>query len=227
VGGAILPMLAGALGAAAIKGFAASPSAAMGHLFPGVGGLILFLLFLGTLPANYTNPYGGFLAATTAFTKTGKVMPTVTLRVLATTAVMAIAVLIGIAASTNFITNLTNYLALILVALVPWTAINLTDFYLVRRGNYEVGEFFKIHGVYGAFNTLAVVIFLVTIGIEIPFLNTTVYEGPIAKNVLGGGDISWIVGFFFAAIVYYVLVPKPKEVPVTGVEKPRVGVVAK
>jgi nucleobase:cation symporter-1, NCS1 family len=38
--------------------------------------------------------------------------------------------------------------------------------------------------------------------VEIPFVNSSLYEGPIAKS-LGGADISWIVGFVVAAVLYY------------------------
>jgi NCS1 family nucleobase:cation symporter-1 len=37
------------------------------------------------------------------------------------------------------------------------------------------------------------IVYLVAFGIEVPFMNTTVWEGPVAK-ALNGGDIAWIVG---------------------------------
>jgi hypothetical protein len=36
----------------------------------------------------------------------------------------------------------------------------------------------------------------------IPFMNTTIYEGPVAKS-LSGGDISPFIGFPVAASLYY------------------------
>jgi nucleobase:cation symporter-1, NCS1 family len=45
-------------------------------------------------------------------------------------------------------------------------------------------------------------IYVVTIGIEVPFINSSLYVGPIATD-LGGADISWIVGFVVAAVLYY------------------------
>ena len=86
--------------------------------------------------------------------------------------------------------------------MIPWTAINLTDYYLVRRGHYDIEDFFKIDGQYGRVNWWGVGIYVVTIGVEIPFINSSLYVGPIA-TALGGADISWIVGFIFAAVVYY------------------------
>jgi purine-cytosine permease-like protein len=38
--------------------------------------------------------------------------------------------------------------------------------------------------------------------VEVPFVNSSLYVGPIAKD-LDGADISWIVGFIVAAVLYY------------------------
>jgi purine-cytosine permease-like protein len=46
-------------------------------------------------------------------------------------------------------TDLSNFLVFTLYLLVPWTAINLTDFYLIRRGRYDIPELFKADGIYG------------------------------------------------------------------------------
>jgi purine-cytosine permease-like protein len=40
--------------------------------------------------------------------------------------------------------------------------------------------------------------------IEIPFMNTTFYTGPLVKH-LGGADISWIFGLIVAVGLYYIL----------------------
>ena len=42
-----------------------------------------------------------------------------------------------------------NFLALILYFLVPWSAINLVDYYFVRRGSYSVVEIFNPASIYG------------------------------------------------------------------------------
>jgi NCS1 family nucleobase:cation symporter-1 len=48
------------------------------------------------------------------------------------------------------------------------------------------------------------VAYIVAIGVEVPFMNTTFYAGPMVSH-LGGGDISWILGLIVATVVYYVL----------------------
>jgi nucleobase:cation symporter-1, NCS1 family len=36
--------------------------------------------------------------------------------------------------------------------MIPWTAINLTDYYVVRRGRYVIEDIFKTDGRYGRVN---------------------------------------------------------------------------
>jgi NCS1 family nucleobase:cation symporter-1 len=86
---------------------------------------------------------------------------------------------------------------------VPWTAINLVDYYLLRHGKYDVDSFFRQDGgIYGRFNTAAVSCYLLGILIQMPFVASALYTGPIAR-ALGGVDVSWIVGLAVTAPAYY------------------------
>ena len=51
----------------------------------------------------------------------------------------------------SFVTNLSNFLDVLLVIFIPWSAVNLADYFLVRGGNYDVASFFVADGVYGRF----------------------------------------------------------------------------
>jgi NCS1 family nucleobase:cation symporter-1 len=117
--------------------------------------------------------------------------------------VAIIGTLIAIEASSNFLHDLSNFLVFTLYLLVPWTAINLTDFYLIRHGKYNIPELFKVDGIYGKFNWFALIVYVLAVGVQFPFMNNEWIVGPVA-NALGGADIAWIVGFVFAAVVYYV-----------------------
>ncbi|MNP62552.1 hypothetical protein D3C76_1578450 [compost metagenome] len=44
--------------------------------------------------------------------------------------------------------------------------------------------------------------FVLTILLEIPFMNTTLYVGPVA-NALDGVDLAWVVGLLVPALTYY------------------------
>jgi len=116
--------------------------------------------------------------------------------------VAIIGTLIAIKASSNFMTDLSNFLVFTLYLLVPWTAINLTDFYLIRHGKYDIPQLFKVDGIYGKVNWFALIVYALAVGVQFPFMNNEWIVGPVA-TALGGADIAWIVGFVFAAVVYY------------------------
>jgi nucleobase:cation symporter-1, NCS1 family len=171
-------------------------------LFPAVQWLILLTAVLGIFAANVENLYGPFLAGAAALSPSGRIGSAPLVRFLAAAGVAILGTLLAILASPHFLTDLSNFVLFLLYFMIPWTAINLTDYYLVRRGRYDIDDFFRIDGQYGRVNWWGVGIYVLTIGVEIPFVNSSLFEGPIAKS-LGGADISWIVGFVFAAVLYY------------------------
>jgi nucleobase:cation symporter-1, NCS1 family len=168
--------------------------------------LFLIIFILGVGSGNFGNLYGPYLTFMAIISPSGKLASKTTgrtARLIATTVVAIIGTIIAIEASSNFLADLTNFLIFTLYLLVPWTAINLTDFYVIRRGNYDIPELFKPDGIYGRFNWFALIVYVLAFGVQFPFMNNSWYVGPVA-NALGGADIAWIVGFVFAAVVYYV-----------------------
>jgi len=129
----------------------------------------------------------------------------VMLRVVPFICVMVVGVAIAYLGYQHFVTNLSNFLDVLLVIFIPWSAVNLTDYFLVRRGNYDVTAFFIPDGVYGRFAWRGLLAYAIGLAAEWPFVSQLDYTGPLVKD-LGGADISWIVGFFVSAIVYLVLV---------------------
>ncbi|HUY24008.1 MAG TPA: cytosine permease [Candidatus Saccharimonadales bacterium] len=132
--------------------------------------------------------------------------------------ISVVAVIIGIVASASFLTNYSNFLLFLFYLIMPWSAVNLVDFYLIRHGDYQMSWFVDPKGPYGGIAWSALLAYLIGIACEIPFMSTTIYEGPVAK-MWNGGDISWIVGLAVAGGLYYVcaragLVPTaPKDQP--------------
>ncbi|MHB8325101.1 MAG: purine-cytosine permease family protein [Candidatus Dormibacteria bacterium] len=220
--GACFVMIVGALGAVVAESQISSNAPAyLAGLFPQVRWLFLVIIVLGVFAANLENLYGAFLTAFTSLSPSGRLAAGVRSRIVATTVVAIIGTVVAIAASANFLTNLTNFVVFLLYFLIPWTAINLTDYYLVRHGHYDIEAIFKVDGVYGRFNWTAIGIYVLTILVELPFVDSSIYEGPIAK-AMGGGDIAWIVGFFVAGLLYYASMhmtgsrPAGEALPATG-----------
>ncbi len=73
-------------------------------------------------------------------------------RVASVLAVALAAHLIAFEVSGDFVKGFGDLLAVLLYLFTPWTAINLVDFYLVRKTHYSVREIFNPHGLYGRWN---------------------------------------------------------------------------
>jgi NCS1 family nucleobase:cation symporter-1 len=103
----------------------------------------------------------------------------------------------------SFLVNYEAFILLLLYVLVPWTAINLVDYYLLRRGQYDVASFFRRDGgIYGRINGAAVTCYVVGILVQLPFISSPLFTGPVARAI-GGIDLSWIVGLAVTSPAYY------------------------
>jgi len=74
----------------------------------------------------------------------------------------------------------------------PWTAINLVDFYLVRRGHYSVRAIFDPTASTPV-GMAGIGAYLVGFVAMIPFFSTGWFVGPVA-SALGDADIAMFVG---------------------------------
>ena len=92
------------------------------------------------------------------------------------------------ASSQSFLTNFENFLLLIRYLFVPWTAVNLVDYYVVRRGHYAIAEIFNPRGIYLRWSWRGIAAYVIAFGAMVPFFSTPLYTGPVA-NALGGADI--------------------------------------
>ena len=103
--------------------------------------------------------------------------------------------------SAHFYSSFENFIGVLRFFFVPWSAINLVDYYLVKHGRYDVQSFFKPDGIYGGFQWWACLCYVITLAVQVPFLDQLFYVGPLVKP-LGGADISWIAGFGVASLLY-------------------------
>ena len=116
-----------------------------------------------------------------------------------------IAMIPALVSADDFLANYANFLALLLCVLIPWTAVNLVDYYLLRHGDNDIDSLFERDGGrYGKFNWIAIACYFIGILVQIPFLSTTLLTGFAAKT-LCGVDISWIVGLGIICPLYYAL----------------------
>lgn len=181
----------------------ASLNAAGDHVFTGFGAIALVFSTLGLISVTALNMYGGSLTLISAIDSFSKVRPTATVRIvtIAVTAVLSLvpALLIG----ADFLTNFEDFLLLVLYLFIPWTAVNLVDYYIVRRGHYAIAEIFNPHGLYGRWGWRGIAAYLLGFAAMLPFLSTSKYTGFVAKD-LKGADISMFVGLPVAGLLYFV-----------------------
>jgi nucleobase:cation symporter-1, NCS1 family len=165
---------------------------------------VVGIFCLGVAASNAMNLYCGVLCSLTiGQTFKPSWLPRAKTRSVAAIILFTIALLIALFARDNFILFYTNFLSFLMYVLVPWTAINLVDYYLLRHGDYRVEDFFKRDGgVYGRFNWVAIGSYVAGALVQLPFSSTAVYTGPVAA-AMGGVDLSWIVGLVLVAPLYY------------------------
>src|ERR1700744_334366 len=209
IGGGWMMIVGATLAAWAGKSFdgtgIAEINAVGNHVFRGFGELVLVLAALGLVSVTALNMYGGSLTLISGVDSFKKVRPTLTLRVI-TVGLTAVLSLIGaLAATQNFLGNFNNFLLLILYLFIPWTAVNLVDYYIVRRGHYAIAEIFNPHGMYCRWGWRVILAYLIGFAAMTPFFNVgTLFEGGAAK-ALDGADISFFIGLPVARILAYVL----------------------
>lgn len=166
--------------------------------------IVYLIIVLGIIAANVFNLYGAFLSIVTTLEPFTKIKGTLTSKIIITSLVCLAGTLLGIYAQGDFLANFSTLLGLILNFMIPWTAINLVDFYIIRKGHYVVDEMFKVNGIYKAINWSTIAIFIVSVVAQIPFISADFFEGPIAA-ALGGADLTWVVGIIVPAVLYYLV----------------------
>ncbi|MFI8962007.1 purine-cytosine permease family protein [Streptomyces sp. NPDC053493] len=173
------------------------------RLFSGFGTVAVVVLLVGLLSVMAINQYGGSLTMISIVDSFRPVKPTRAIRV-ATIGIMLVAV--GTVSTAVGIDQFNWFFAHVVVVLtylfIPWTAINLVDFFFVRRGQYVVEEIFNPHGIYGRWGWRGNLAYLIGLACMAPFMVITgLFVGPVAK-LLGGVDCSVFVGLPVAGGLY-------------------------
>jgi purine-cytosine permease-like protein len=102
----------------------------------------------------------------------------------------------------NAVTYVNGMLVMMLYFLMPWTAVNLIDYFFLRRGRYSIPDLFEPNGLYGAWGRRGLTAYAVGFVASVPFfVIPNVYTGPLAAR-LGGVDIGWLVSALAASVTY-------------------------
>jgi purine-cytosine permease-like protein len=157
------------------------------------------------------NAYGGMLSVLTGV-DAFKTIKTSRLWRAGTVVVLAVIwYLLGLAwSSASAVTAVLDSLTLMLYLLVPWTALNLVDYFFVRHGHYAITDIFRLDGVYHRWGWRGLTAYFTGFAAEIPFMvilpiGGFSYTGPVPGHLTNGVDYSWAVGLFVSGLLYWIL----------------------
>ena len=206
--GAIWIMLIGsALAAWAGKAFGETGipalQAAGDKVFTGFGDVVLIFSALGLISVTSLNLYGGSLTLISASDSFKRVQPTLRVRIVTLTVTALLSLVPALLISGDFLSSFSDFLLLVLYLFIPWTSVNLVDYFIVRRGHYAIAEIFNPHGIYGRWGWRGIIAYVVGFATMVPFFSTGLYSGPVA-NAVGGADFSLFIGLPVSAILYWV-----------------------
>ena len=199
--GSVAAAAATATSARPILNVAAAMEQAADTVIPGLGKVLLVGALLGLVTITALNFYGASLTLLSVADTCKPLECTAAKRLVSILAAAVAATALALGSSGDFIDRFSDLLAVLLYLFTPWTAINLVDFYVLRKGHYSIREIFNPNGMYGRWNWRGLLAYGVGFVVMIPCFSTGLYTGPVAR-ALGGADIAMLVGLPVAAVVY-------------------------
>jgi NCS1 nucleoside transporter family len=180
------------------------PAKMVSAVFGGITSVLVLLMVLhGPIATNILNVYSAALAALSMGVHLSRT---------------AIALIVGIASylvaiyfvfEPSFAKAFDNWMISLLLWMSPFAGVVLADFYIKRRGQVDVPELYRAPeaSAYGDINWAGIVAFIAGLVAGWTVQNGLVpaLQGPIATGLLGGADLSWLVGILVSGGVYLAL----------------------
>lgn len=182
---------------------AKDPGTGLAAVFGPARPLVQVLMVLGVLQGNVLNLYSAYMSSVTIFSgmrgsrNTGRVR-----KLLIMSGLMLTAGIIAAVARDNFQAHFSDALNIMLYLLVPWSAINLADYYFVRQGQYNIDALYSARCEYGAYRWKTIGVFCVGVVIQVPFMQLSFFQGAIAAEL--GCDIAWLPGLLLPGLIYII-----------------------
>lgn len=203
--GATWLMALGAFIAAAFTGTAPIEGIrdAANEVLDGSATWLLLAALPGLVSVITVNIYAATMELITIADSIRPIEPTRRARVVGCVLIGAAALIGSLLSTGAFLANFGSFLVILLYVLVPWTSVNLVDYYFVRRGQYAIREIFVRDGIYGEWGWRGLAAYAVGIVAMIPFAVTAWYTGP-AATALGGADVAIFIGLVASAVSYVI-----------------------
>ena len=182
----------------------ADPAKMVSAVFGGITSVLVLLMVLhGPIATNILNVYSAALAALSMGVR------------LSRTALALIAGIVGYLVTIYFIfapsfaKAFDNWMISLLLWMSPWAGVVLADFFIKRRSEIDVAELYRAPetSAYGDINWGGIIAFLAGLiaGWSVEDGLVPALQGPISTGLLGGADLSWLVGIVVAGAVYLAL----------------------
>jgi NCS1 nucleoside transporter family len=177
------------------------PAKMVSAVFGGVTSVLVLLMVLhGPIATNILNVYSAALAVLSM----GMRFSRVGLALIAGIAGYLVTVYFVFAPS--FAKAFDNWMISLLLWMSPWAGVILADFYIKRRGQIDVAELYGApeRSAYGDINWSGIIAFIAGLvaGWSVQDGLVPALQGPISTGLLGGADLSWLVGIVVAGAVY-------------------------
>ena len=194
-------MVLGAVLASVFPGDLPDMALTIAKLFGSFGQIALIVIVLGVLQMNVLCAYSSFMSGVTIFTGfSGVKVLNRTARLCSILAVTTAATIAAVASQHRFNTFFSDTLIAQVYLIVPWSAVNLVDYYWIARGRYSVPDIYDADGIYGRVNWRTLGIYGIAIIAQIPFMDLSFYRGPIAQLI--GADVAWIAALVIPTALY-------------------------
>jgi NCS1 family nucleobase:cation symporter-1 len=159
-----------------------------------LGALALVAIGLGTVAVNAMTDYSGSLALQAAGVRI--VRPLVA--VIVTAAAFGLTLWLN---TGNLASKFTNLVLFISYWDAPFAAVVIVDWWQ-RHGRLDVSRILRLDMLRTGWSGLLAL--AAGFGAAVPFMNTTLFVGPVSAHLLFGGDIAYYVGFVVGGVVFAV-----------------------
>ncbi|BAQ78288.1 purine-cytosine permease family protein [Pseudomonas sp. St29] len=173
-----------------------------------IAAMLYFSIAFGKVTISTLNSYGSFMCIATIISGfRGELKVTRLQRLIAVLLIVGTATLIALLGQHSFLGAFKSFILFLLAFFTPWSAINLVDFYCITKERYDIPALSNPDGRYGRWNVMGITIYVFGVLIQMPFISTHFYTGPLVAS-LGDTDISWIIGLLVPAALYYMCAKK-------------------
>jgi purine-cytosine permease-like protein len=166
----------------------------------GIGILVLLMVLHGPIATNILNVYSAALAALSMDIRVSRT------RLATIVGIGGYIVTLYFIFAPSFAKAFDNWMIGLLLWMSPWAGVVLADFYIKRRGEIDIAELYSAPAAsaYGDINWSGMVSFLVGLvaGWSVEDGLVAAFQGPISIGLLGGADLSWLVGIVVAGGLY-------------------------